>query len=404
MTTLDQITHWSPSGDRETWFPTTLPRLGKHEDFLEERLAENPELLGISSRRTGIQGPYVVFRQLPLPTPSEREIYPDIVLLTASGHLVVVEVKLGTNTELRNRAVIAQIVDYASSFASLDDSQLVAIFNEGSDQPVDNWHVLIEREFPDDSNVEDLSRTIRGRIVAGEISLVIACDHIPPGVEDMVRSVSSQAGLAFDLDLVEVRPFVTEETESAEILFAPTSRLTTEIVSRTSVTVTYRQGDEQPSARVEIVQPDPDLPEGHNWTPEEVEQAFATLESPTATEILQFAKEHSAGGELTSRGRRKNANFLFFVSGRTIDGRVTNRELFQSTCGWSTVYFYLSTVLEFAGPEIREEFRSRLSTVFDLPIADEAKEVGVSWDSVTGKTDQFKELVLTFLDQVDSGD
>jgi hypothetical protein len=404
MAALDQITHWSPSGDRETWFPTTLPRLGKHEDFLEERLAENPELLGISSRRTGIHGPYAVFRQLPLRTPSEREIYPDIVLLTASGHLVVVEVKLGTNTELRNRAVIAQIVDYASSFASLDDSQLVAIFNEGSDQPVDNWHVLVEREFPDDSNVEDLSRTLRGRIVSGEISLVIACDHIPPGVEDMVRSVSSQAGLAFDLDLVEVRPFVTEETESAEILFAPTSRLTTEIVSRTSVTVTYRQGDEQPSARVEIVQPDPDVPEGHSWTPEEVEGAFAAQEGPTALEILQFAKEHSAGGVFTPRARRKYANFCFFVSGRTTDGRSTTRVLFNATCGWEGGMFYLDTVFEFAGPEAREALRSRLATVFDLSIKDDTKEVSLQWDSITGKTDQFKELVLTFVDQVNSGD
>jgi hypothetical protein len=341
---------------------------------------------------------------LPLPTPSEREIYPDIVLLTASGHLVVVEVKLGTNTELRNRAVIAQIVDYASSFASLDDSQLVAIFNEGSDQPVDNWHVLIEREFPDDSNVQDLSKTLRDRIVAGEISLVIACDHIPPGVEDMVRSVSSQAGLAFDLDLVEVRPFVTEETESAEILFASTNRLTTEIVSRTSVTVTYRHGDEQPSAKVEIVQPAPDVPAGRNWTPEEVEQAFAALESSTAMEILRFTKEHSADGKFTSRGRRKNANFTFFVSGRTMEGRHTSRALFQSTCAWSTVYFYLNTVLEFAGPEIREEFRSRLSTVFDMPITDEAKGVVINWDAVSGKTDQFRQLVLWFLDQVNSGD
>ena len=404
MTTSGQITFWSSSGERETWLPTTLTRLGKSEAFLEERLAEEPELLGISSRQTGIYAPYAVFQQLPLPTPSERTIYPDIVLLTSSGHLVVVEVKLSTNSELRNRTVIAQIVDYASSFASLDDSQLVTLFNEKRDQAADSWHGVVEREFPEELNTEDLSRTLRDRIRAGEISLVIACDHVPPGVDDVVRSVSAQAGLAFDLALVEARPFVKEEAESADILFVPGSRLETEIVSRSAFTVTYRAGDEQPSAKVEIIQPEASGPEGRLWTPEEVEEAFTAQENPTAVEILQFAKKHSAGGEITGKSRTKFANFRFLVDGRTTDGQRSRYALFSSTCSWNTAYFYLNTVSLFGGPETGTEFRFRLSKTFGVSIADDTKQVGVSWDVVTGKTDEFKALVLWFVNQVNTGD
>jgi len=43
---------------------------------------------------------------------------------------VVVEVKRHGNQELRDRAVIAQILDYASSFADLSDEQLIEMFGE----------------------------------------------------------------------------------------------------------------------------------------------------------------------------------------------------------------------------------------------------------------------------------
>src|SRR6266850_188359 len=104
---------WRESGEHQEWQPTTLSDLGKDEKFLEQIIADSPELLGL--RGSGIKGPFKAFRQLSLETPQGRSIRPDIVFLTASGHAVVVEVKLHSNPDLGKRDVIAQIVDYASS-------------------------------------------------------------------------------------------------------------------------------------------------------------------------------------------------------------------------------------------------------------------------------------------------
>ena len=86
----------------------------------------------------------------------------------------------------------------------------------------------------------------------GELNLVIACDKIPPGLPDVVAGIASQSALGFDLDLVEVVPYVREVSDTAEIMFVPSTRLATEIVARTAVTVTYRQGDARPSTSVEL--------------------------------------------------------------------------------------------------------------------------------------------------------
>ncbi len=122
------IAQWTDRGLAATWTPTTLHAIGRDEQYLENVLSISAELLGLESRQTGIAGPFRVFRQLRLPTPTGRTIFPDMTILTASGHVLVVEVKRSINPELRDRAVIAQIVDYAASFAALSDSQILELF------------------------------------------------------------------------------------------------------------------------------------------------------------------------------------------------------------------------------------------------------------------------------------
>jgi hypothetical protein len=242
------VVRWNPMGNTERWQPTTLDRLNKDERFFENVLAGNVELLGLQSRRTGIHGPFAIRQQLDMKAPSGRSISPDIVILAASGHVIVVEVKRFVNPELRDRAVIAQIIDYASSFAAMSEQQATQVFGGSDDR---TWTGLVQREFPDDPSPDELAAVLIGRFQSGELNLVIACDKIPAGLPDVVAGIASQRALGFDLDLVEVVPFVRESTETAEILFVPSTRLATEIVSRTAVTVTYRQGDQQPSTTVQ---------------------------------------------------------------------------------------------------------------------------------------------------------
>ena len=248
---------WKNGGSGvDRWRPTTLDQLGKKEDFLEEILYREPRLLDLESLESGIQGPYRGFRQIAFQTPQGRAIRPDLVFLTAGGQAIVVEVKRGSNPELRDRQVIAQAVDYAGSFARLDEEELFRLFRDAgeSDSTAASWPEWIAEQFPDAFDAEELARILLARFRDGELHLCIACDKAPPGIRELVEGVASQSALGFDLSLVEVQPYVSDRSPG-DILFLPTVEVRTEIVSRTAVTVIYQEGTPKPEVVVQVDSP-----------------------------------------------------------------------------------------------------------------------------------------------------
>jgi len=239
---------WRPDGILRSAVPRTVSELGQDEAFLERIVAGQPELLGLDSKATGIHGPFVPFRQTTFHTPLGRQIRPDIVFLSASGHPVIVEVKLYDNPELRDRRVISQVVDYAASFTALDPKELLAALSPGEA----SWPTFIERTFPDE-DAEELADALVHRFAAGELTLVIVCDRVPSGLHEAVEGIASQSALAFDLTVVELQPFVVEG--DASIFFTPHRRIETEIVARTVVTVTLAEGSPVPGIRVTVDSP-----------------------------------------------------------------------------------------------------------------------------------------------------
>lgn len=239
------------NNETEVWLPTTLDQLNKQEDFLEEMIAENPKLLKLESRLTGILGPFAVFQQIVFETPQGREIQPDIVLFAASGHVIIVEVKRSVNPELKDRRVIAQIVDYAASFSAMSEKEIVALFDSEYSSNEMLWSQIIQNHFPSEDNCDELAEILMNRFLSGELNLVIACDKAPTGLDELIKGVSTQSALGFKIDLVEITPYICQHAEDSGITFASRTHLTTEIVARTAVTVTYRQGDMQPSVNVQ---------------------------------------------------------------------------------------------------------------------------------------------------------
>ena len=404
MLSSSAIVQWFPDRATETWRPTTLDRINKSEKFLEDVLAASPELMGLESRRSGIRGPFRAFQQVGLDTPSGRTIFPDIVLLSASGHMVVVEVKLYINSELRDRAVIAQIIDYASSFAALAEEQLLDMFSN-DDACFSTWTDLIQHLFPEDLGYEELAATLLGRIHDGELNLVIACDKIPPALPEIVAGIASQKTLGFDLDLTAIVPFVRETPEPTEIMFVPTTRLETEIVSRTAVTVTYRTGDTPPSINVQTTTPDIiiDSVKGKKWTPGEVEEAFTGQGSRVQAELLQFAKASSAEGQFVPPGRRLNPVFGFFVTGYIPSGAKRRRVVFSSVLGWGDgVSLFLNSVEELLPSGVYEEYLKRLKDIFGNAVNTESKATDLPSTALSPNMEAFKQLMLWLKAELDS--
>jgi hypothetical protein len=408
MNRATSIVRWNNLGTRQVFAPTTLDRLGKDEKFLEDTLAANPELLGIQSRRSGIRGPYAVFQQVTLATPAGRTIYPDIVLLTGSGHLVVVEVKLSVNPELRDRHVIAQIIDYVSSFAALDEQRLLKVLCPLA-SPHTTWADFVASVFPSEDQVDELAGLLGDRAANGEVNLVIACDRTPPGVDEIVAGIATQQTTGFDLDLVEVAPYVAELGEPNEIVFVPSIRLSTEIVARTAVTITYREGDAVPSAAVETtsiteIERNKEAATGaastaRVWSHEEVEEAFRRDGNPVLLRLMEFSKQHSADGQIVSPAVKSNATFGFYIRGRKRDGRGSKLMFFYTVLGWDDVWMYLKQMRGLISPEAAPELDQRLAAISGAQIDINRIEPRLKIEAVGQHQAEFEQLLLWLKDQ-----
>jgi hypothetical protein len=223
------------------WSARTIRELGNgfDERYLERRIEECPELLGLEDRDSHIASPYRAFRQLVLETPTAQVAKPDLVLLTHSGHVVVVEVKLQDNGELWGREVVAQVLDYTASLSTYDESDLVKLF--APELPARARFVDAVRQLFPKTDAASLSDALLRRIRAGEIHVVIACDRAPDELRDYVKAVSAQKALgAYTIRVVEVVPYVRDGAAATEVLLVPGGVTTTEIVMRTSIEVVNR--------------------------------------------------------------------------------------------------------------------------------------------------------------------
>lgn len=217
----------------ETWHPTTLQALSLGEKSLEDLIAATPDLLGLTTHGIFYREARA-FRQCEMTAPDGRRVRPDVLLLTDAGHVVVVEVKRQGNPGLFGRSVIAQVTDYAATFATLDEAELCELLLPG------RGHVALTQVaselFPLSRDAMALGRAYADRFRDGDLTLVIACDVAPPGVREWIEAVASQSALAFKLLLIEITPWVCG-SRPGDVLYVPRTTVETEIVSRTAVTV-----------------------------------------------------------------------------------------------------------------------------------------------------------------------
>jgi hypothetical protein len=410
MTSPAAIVRWTCNGHSQTLVPRTLTALGKDEKFLEDVIAGEPGLLGLESRRSGVRGPFHVARQCAFPTPTGKTNYPDIVLLAASGHIIVVEVKLRSNTELMNRSVLAQIIDYAASCAALADHQLRdALFPSQSTM---SWSAAIATAFPDEADPDDLADQLWERAQAGEINLVIACDSAPSGLREVIASIASQSTLGFDFDLVEVTPYVTSCDQASDIIFVPARRLATEIVARTSVTVSYREGEKQPSTEVKTMTMEEieqnirsvtgsQAPSARVWSASEVEEVFHKLNDPVKLALFEFAKEHSYEGVWMTSTPKQFASCGFAIPVRWKNS-VRTRMAYYCVSSWSFVTLSLGRIERFAPQDTYQAFFNRLKEMLGDTIDTPGKEPCIPLEVVAPHLAEFQQLMLWLKGEMES--
>ena len=399
-------------GIRQLWEPTTMREAGKDEQYLENAIAAAPELLCLQTRERGIYAPYAVFTQLPLGTPFGREVWPDVTLLTASGDVVIVEVKLFDNPEIRDRRVIAQVIDYVSSLSALDEDGLASLFNAGH---AADWLELVRRHFPDEADPEDLATTLLTNAREGNVHLVIACDKAPQGTFELARSVSAQSHLGFSLDVVEVTPYVPRQAAGGEIMLVPSVRLSTEIVARTAIKVDYPPDGARPSVSIETTSVT-DIEEnlraaeagtrrnpGRMWSNAEIEDVFVSSDDPVVRDLFLFAKEEGFEGRFQSGGPKISPAFGFYLRVRRPDGSAGGNQVFNCTAdGGDSIWVYVNNYPKSAvTPDDLEAFKTDLRGLLGARVEVADRDVKIPTAALADRLDGFKDVIRAFQRRLD---
>jgi hypothetical protein len=164
----------------------------------------------------------------------------DLLYVSPSGHLTVVETKLWKSSEAR-RQVVAQIIDYARRIVRWDFSNVEQAFAEYARQ-----YGVAQRElvsYVADHSDEDLDEmaftdAINRNLRLGRLLLLIVGDGIREGVEEMTSYLQDAPNLQFTLGLVEVGCYaITTGPAASSTLLVPRIVMRTAEVTRAIVQI-----------------------------------------------------------------------------------------------------------------------------------------------------------------------
>lgn len=153
-----------------------LGEAGRDERWLQAQLFEHPELIPLKLIDPGSGLVMSVCRELPLPKET-GSVFVDLLAVTVTGRLVLVECKLWRNPQAR-REVIGQILEYASllrrwSYADLTARLKTALGWSGANPLFD--HVRLRAPaVREPAFVDAVHRSLQ----VGDFDLIIAGDGI----------------------------------------------------------------------------------------------------------------------------------------------------------------------------------------------------------------------------------
>lgn len=152
----------------------------------------------------------------------------DVLYVTSTGQLVLVETKLWRNPEAR-RAVVVQILDYAKQLTGWSYEDLARQAAIASHQGPD---YLLSRLRQTDENADEAAFVdgINRSLKAGDFLLIIVGDGIRTGAEALVGFIERYGNLRFGFGLVEVAAF---RLPNDQVLLQPRILAKTEVLKRT---------------------------------------------------------------------------------------------------------------------------------------------------------------------------
>ena len=174
------------------------------EQELEELIAEHPELLGDENRRW-----ILVRRQQGIAEAAETGDRWAVDLLLIDQHAVptLVEVKRGSNTELR-RKVVGQMLDYAAHASHVRVDDLREEFEKSAlARDRDPGSTLAELlDNGDEASADEFWERVATHLRASRMRLLFAADRVPGELARIVEFLNTQMPNV-DVLAVEIRQF-----------------------------------------------------------------------------------------------------------------------------------------------------------------------------------------------------
>lgn len=193
------------------------------ERWLQESLFRHPESLPVREIDPHI-GPLI-----PVCMEIETGAGPaDILYLTPSGQVVLVETKLWRNPEAR-REVVGQILDYAKQLTAWTFDVLEKKAAKAAQASSPFLLSCLRSRFPHADEVAFIDG-VRRSLASGDFLLIIAGDGIRYGAESLVTFLERYGHLRFGLALVEVAAY---KLPDSSILLQPRVLAKTEFLHRT---------------------------------------------------------------------------------------------------------------------------------------------------------------------------
>jgi Domain of unknown function (DUF4268) len=152
----------------------------------------------------------------------------DILYVTPTGQLVLVETKLWRNPEAR-RAVVGQILDYAKQLTSWTFDILEEKASLAAGTPSGHLLACLKQRFPEADEavfVDGVGRSLS----TGDFLLLIVGDGIRIGAESLVSFLERFGHMRFGLGLIEVAAF---RLSNGDFLLQPRVLAKTEVLQRT---------------------------------------------------------------------------------------------------------------------------------------------------------------------------
>lgn len=220
--------------------PIEVREKGYDEAWLQELLRKQPRILPVAQIEPIFYPMIPIGREVATETGAIDNLF-----ISSRGYLTLVETKLWRNPEAK-REVVAQVIDYASSFSKWNYDRLNDVAIEYTKKYEDEQLNLVdwvEKQLgPVEGGRDFFEETVAKNLRLGRLLALIVGDRIRQSVVQMLSYVNRHPGLALNVALVELQGYWIEKEHTWPLLIVPRVYARTEIVERSVVQVTIVEG------------------------------------------------------------------------------------------------------------------------------------------------------------------